>query len=64
MAQQRRSRDESFIVRIRSVDAKAGNAPWLATVVHVASGERRHVTNYGDLSGFIETRRDRSPRCD
>jgi hypothetical protein len=64
MAQQRRSRDVSFIVRIRSVDAEAVNAPWLATVVHVASGERRHVTNYGDLCGFIEARRDRSLRCD
>lgn len=49
----RRPPQESFVIRI---DTKAQDPQerWRATVVHVASGERRYVTSYGEVCGFIE----------
>jgi len=49
----RRPPQESFVIRI---DTKAHDPQerWRATVVHVASGERRYVTSYGEVCGFIE----------
>lgn len=51
--QARRQPQESFVIRI---DAKALDPQerWRATVVHVASGERRYVGSYGEVCGFIE----------
>jgi hypothetical protein len=52
-----RSAEDSFVIRIQSDDPRASPEHWRATVVHVASGERRYVNNYADLCAFIEARR-------
>jgi len=53
----RRSPEESFVIRISPETNGARAERWRATVVHVASGERRYVNSYGDLCDFIEDRR-------
>lgn len=53
--------EESYVVRISGVDPHDPER-WRATVVHVATGERRYVTTYGDLCGFIESHRLRTAR--
>ena len=50
--------EESFVVRIRSVEADPER--WRATVVHVGTGERRYVGNFAELRTFIESRRRRA----
>lgn len=59
---EKRVHDESFVIRVS--DARRSMAPdaWRATVVHVASGERRYVTGYADLCAFIEDVRRRRSR--
>lgn len=52
-----RSPEESFVVRISAAGPHDVPARWRATVVHVASGERRYVSSYDELCGFIESRR-------
>jgi hypothetical protein len=52
-----RSAEDSFVIRIQRADPGASREHWRATVVHVASGERRYVTTYADLCAFIEARR-------
>jgi hypothetical protein len=56
-----RSPEESFVIRISVEDPRMSPDRWRATVVHVTSGERRYVNSYGELCGFIETRRRRPP---
>jgi hypothetical protein len=55
--------DESFVVRVTDVKHTLSPDSWRATIVHVATGERRYVTGYPDLCAFIESvrRRRRTP---
>lgn len=52
-----RSPEDSFVIRIQSDEPRSSPERWRATVVHVATGERRYVNNYDDLCEFIESRR-------
>jgi hypothetical protein len=54
-----RSPEESFVVRISVENPRESPERWRATIVHVTSGERRYVSSYGELCGFIEARRRR-----
>jgi hypothetical protein len=54
-----RSPEESFVVRISIENPRDSPGRWRATIVHVTSGERRYVSSYGELCGFIEARRRR-----
>jgi hypothetical protein len=56
-----RSPEESFVIRISVEDPRTSPDRWRATVVHVASGERRYFSSYGDLCSFIDARRRRPP---
>jgi hypothetical protein len=46
-------REHAFLVKIWH-EAGSTDAPWRAMVQHVASGERRFFTNYGELCEFLE----------
>jgi hypothetical protein len=54
-----RSPEESFVVRITVENPRDSPGQWRATIVHVTSGERRYVSSYSELCGFIEARRRR-----
>lgn len=54
-----RSVEQSFVVRISAETWRLDADRWRATIVHVPTGERRYVTSYGELCGFIESRRRR-----
>ncbi len=56
-----RSGEETFVVRIAGDDPQAVPGRWRATVVHVATGERRYVAGLAELAAFIESRRARTP---
>jgi hypothetical protein len=49
--------EESFVIRISAEDARVSPGGWRATVIHVASRERRYVNSYGELCAFIDARR-------
>jgi hypothetical protein len=46
-----------FVVRVTAHEPHLADQRWSATIVHVASGERRAIATYDDLCGFIEQRR-------
>jgi len=53
--------DEAFIVRISDAGRGITSDAWRATVVHVATGERRYVSGYAELCSYIESVRRRRP---
>jgi hypothetical protein len=55
-----RTSEESFVIRIGTDEPRPAPHRWLATIVHVATGERRYVRSYDELWAFIESRRRRS----
>jgi hypothetical protein len=46
-------REDAFVVRIWR-EAPSPDVPWRAIAVHLASGERRFFTNYGELCEFLD----------
>jgi hypothetical protein len=48
---------QTFVVRINHQEPYLPDVRWSATVIHVASGDRRTVASYEELCGFIEERR-------
>ena len=52
---------QSFVVRIDAGTGSDSPDKLRGTVVHVATGERRYVTSYGDLCSFIDARRAPPP---
>ena len=48
---------QSFVVRIDAGTGSDSPDKLRGTVVHVATGDRRYVTSYGELCSFIEARR-------
>jgi hypothetical protein len=53
-----------FVVRVSAHEPHLPDARWSATVVDVASGERRTIAAYEDLCSFIEERRRGLPALD
>lgn len=53
-AQNRRSRDEMFVIRIWAESDKVVRNLWRASVTHVSSGQRHYFTNYGELCEFLD----------
>jgi hypothetical protein len=47
-------REDAFLVKIWHEGGEDVQAPWRAMVQHVASGERRFFTNYGELCEFLD----------
>jgi hypothetical protein len=45
---------QTFVVRIVNGDERHRLKKWHATVVEVATGERRTIASYADLATFIE----------
>jgi hypothetical protein len=52
---------QTFVVRVVNGDEAHRPNTWHATVVEVATGERRTVTSYAALAAFIEECRLREP---
>jgi len=61
---EKRAHDDAFIVRISDAQSRIAADAWRATVVHVATGERRYVSGYAQLCSFIESVRRRRPLPD
>lgn len=59
---EKEKRDHAFTLRLW-MDGAEGD-PWRAVVMHVASGERRYFTNYGELCEFLDRFVRRSPARD
>lgn len=51
---QRRSRDDTFVIRMWSENDRMVRGPWRASVTHVSSGQRHYFTNYGELCEFLD----------
>ena len=56
-----RALEQSFVIRINTTPGSAAPDALRGTVVHVATGERRYITSYGDLCSFIDARRAPPP---
>lgn len=54
-------RGDAFFVKIWHEGGESAQAPWRAMVQHVASGERRFFTNYGELCEFLDRFRRLQP---
>jgi hypothetical protein len=52
-------RGSAFIVRIWHEEERSSR--WRASVMHLASGEVRYFTNYGDLCEFLDRWTDAPP---
>ena len=55
---QRRSQDETFVIRIWSESDRVVRSLWRASVTHVSSGQRHYFTNYGELCEFLDRWRE------
>lgn len=47
-------REELFVLRMWSEGDDSSAHSWRASITHVASGERRYFTNYGNLCEFLD----------
>jgi hypothetical protein len=59
---QPRMREQTFVVRVTAAETAASRDGWRATIVHVASGDRRYVATFDELCTFIENHRTRNPK--